>query len=188
MKISANAIRAGNVLVHNNKLYVVTKMPEHTKPGKGGAYVQVEMKDIKTGTKVNERFSSSVTVERAQFEQKNYQYLYPEGENLVFMDIENFEQILISKTLLDDRLPFLQESMNVQIESYEDEPLNITLPATVDLVIVETEPTIKGATATSTYKPATLENGVRVMVPPYIETGQKIVVKIEDSTFVERAK
>lgn len=188
MKISANDIRAGNILVHKNDLWIVAKMPEHTKPGKGGAYVQVEMKNLKSGTKLNERFNSTETVEKAFLEQKEYQYLYDEDDNLVLMDNENFEQIYVPKTILGDKLAFLQTSMNVSVEFYGDEALNIYLPATINCEIVETEPVIKGATATSTYKPAILENGIRVMVPPYIETGQKIVVKTEDATYVERVK
>lgn len=188
MKISANSIRAGNILVHNNELWVVAKTPSHTQPGKGGAYVQVEMKNLKTGNKLNHRFSSSDNVERAHLEQKDYQYLYPEGDNLVFMDNENFEQIYLNKNILDEKLPFLLENMNVKIEFYQEEALNIELPQTVILEIVETEPVIKGATASATYKPAILENGVKVMVPAYIESGQKIVVKTEDISFVERAK
>ena len=188
MKISANSIRVGNILAHNNELWVVAKNPEHTKPGKGGAYVQVEMKNLKTGNKLNERFSSSEYVERAQLEQKEFQYLYPEGDNLVFMDNETFEQIYLNKSILGEKLPFLLENMAVKIEYYEEEALNIDLPPSVILEIVETEPVIKGATASATYKPAILENGVKVMVPAYIEIGQKIVVKTEDVTFVERAK
>jgi elongation factor P len=188
MKITANSIRAGNVLVLNGVLWVVTKQPEHTKPGKGGAYVQVEMKNLKTGTKSNERFSSGDYIEKAYLEQKDYQYLYPEGDNLVFMDNENYEQIILNKEILDERLPFLQENMIVKVEFYGEEPLNVELPMNVILTIVETEPVIKSATVTSTFKPAILENGVKVMVPPYIETGQKIVVRTEDITYVERAK
>ncbi len=188
MKVTANSIRTGNILVHNNDLWIVAKTPDHTQPGKGGAYVQVEMKNLKTGNKTNVRFSSSEYVERAYLENKEFQYLYPEGDDLVFMDNETFEQINLNKSILDERLAFLLPAMNVKIEFYQETPLNVELPATVILEITETEPVIKGATATSTYKPAILENGVRVMVPPYIESGQRIVVKTEDVTFVERAK
>lgn len=188
MKITANAIRAGNILVIDGVLWVVTKQPEHTKPGKGGAYVQVEMKNLKTGTKTNDRFSSSDYIEKAFLEQKDYQFLYYEGENLVFMDNENYEQITLSKDLLGDRLPFLLENMNVKVEFHGEEPLNVELPMNVTLTITETEPVIKGVTATATFKPAILENGAKVMVPAYIETGQRIVVRTEDVTYVERAK
>jgi len=188
MKISANSIRTGNILVYNNDLWVVSKLPEHTQPGKGGAYVQVEMKNLKTGTKRHERFSSSDYLEKAELEQKNYQFLYFEGDDIVLMDNQSFEQINISKEILNEKLPFLTENMNVKVEFYNEKPLNIELPATVILEIVETDPVIKGATATSSYKPATLANGIKVKVPQYLETGEKIVVKTEDLTYVERAK
>ncbi|NDB84421.1 MAG: elongation factor P [Alphaproteobacteria bacterium] len=188
MKIVANSIRLGNILVHENALWVVAKHPEHTKPGKGGAYVQVEMKNLKTGTKLNTRFSSSENVERASLEQKSFQYLYPEGDKLVFMDNESFEQLPLNPDILNDRLPLLRPNMDVKIEFYEETPLNVTLPSNIVAEVIETEPVIRGATATATYKPAIIENGVRVMVPPYIESGQKIIIKTEDISFVERAK
>lgn len=188
MKISSNAVRAGHILVHNGELYVVAKQPEHTKPGKGGAYVQIEMKNLKTGNKLNERFIAGVYLDRAQLEQKDYQYLYPEGDKLVMMDLETFEQVHLDKEIAGDQLPFLADNMVVKIETYEDKPLSLELPSTVTLEVVETDPVIKGSTVTSSYKPAILSNGVRVMVPPYLTTGEKIVVKTEDATFVERAK
>lgn len=188
MKITATTIRSGNILLYEGELWVVSKQPEHTKPGKGPAYMQVEMKNIRTGTKINNRFSSSDYVERAQLEQREFQYLYAEGDNLVLMDLENFEQIHISKNIAEDKLPFLSDNMKVTLEFYEENPLNMTLPATVILTIEQTDPVIKGATATASYKPAIMNNGVRVMVPPYLVTGEDIVVKTEDSSFVERAK
>jgi len=188
MKISANSIRTGNILVYNNDLWVVSKTPEHTQPGKGGAYVQVEMKNLKTGTKRNERFSSSDYLEKAELEQKDYQFLYFEGDDIVLMDNQTFEQLSVGKEILDEKLPFLTENMIVKVEFYNEKPLNIELPATVILEIVETDPVIKGSTVTSSYKPATLVNGVKVKVPQYLEIGEKIVVKTEDLTYVERAK
>lgn len=188
MKISANSIRAGNVLVIDGQLWTVSKQPEHTKPGKGGAYVQVEMKNMKTGNKMNERFSSTDNVEKAFLEQKDFQYLYSEGDMLIFMDNESFEQISLQKEIMGERLNFLTESMNVKLEFFEETPLSVELPTTVILEIEETDPIIKGATVTSSYKPAICTNNIKVMVPPYVEMGQKIVVKTEDSTFVERAK
>lgn len=187
MKISANSIRTGNILVYNNDLWVVSKQPEHTQPGKGGAYVQVEMKNLKTGTKRNERFSSSDHLEKAELEQKDYQFLYFE-DNIVLMDNQTFEQISVNKEILDEKLPFLTENMIVKVEFYNEKPLSIELPATVILEIIETDPVIKGATATASYKPATLANGVKVKVPQYLEIGEKIVVKTEDLTYVERSK
>lgn len=188
MKISANSIRTGNILAYNNDLWIVSKTPEHTKPGKGGAYVQVEMKNLKTGAKIQERFSSSDYVEKAELEQKYFQFLYSEGDDLILMDVENYEQIPIKKTVLGSRLPFLQENMKVKVEFYQDTPLNIELPQTVILEIKETDPVIKGASATASYKPAILVNTVKVMVPQYLMIGDKIVVKTEDSSFIERAK
>jgi len=188
MKIIANSIRTGNVLIHNGRLYMVTKTPEHTKPGKGGAFVQVEMKDIKTGTKLNERFSSSVNVEKAKLDQKDYQYLYMEGENIVLMDNETYEQTYLNSDIIGDKVAYLQDGMKIVLESYEGDPISFELPETVILTVTETEPVVKGQTAASSYKPATLENGLRVMVPPFINSDDKIVVRTADDSYVERAK
>jgi elongation factor P len=188
MKITATTIKAGNILLYENVLWVVSKQPEHTKPGKGPAYMQVEMKNLKTGTKINNRFSSSDYVERAQLEQRDFQYLYMEGDNLVLMDLENFEQMHVSKNIAEDKIQFLADNMQVTLEFYEETPLNMTLPSTVILTIEQTDPVMKGSTATASYKPAIMSNGVRVMVPPYLVTGEAIVVKTEDASFVERAK
>ncbi|MEY3197111.1 MAG: Translation elongation factor [Pseudomonadota bacterium] len=189
MKITATTIKAGNILVFNDELWIVSKQPEHTKPGKGPAYMQVEMKNLKTGNKLNQRFNSSDYIEKAQLEQRDFQFLYMEGDNMVLMDLENFEQIHVGKDILEaDKLPFLEDNMQITVEFYEDTPLNVTLPSTVTLEVVETDPIIKGATATASYKPAILSNGIRVLVPPYLVTGEFIVVKTEDASFVERAK
>lgn len=188
MKISANSIKLGNILVYNNELWYVSKMPEHTKPGKGPAYVQVELKNLKTTTKLNVRFSSSDTVERAQLEQKDFEFLYKEGDYLVFMDTSTFEQINLNKNVIGEKLAFLKDNMIVKIEFYQDNPINIELPQTIIAEIVETEAVIKGATVTSSYKSAILDNGVKVMVPSYLVVGEKIIVKTEDASFVERAK
>lgn len=188
MKITATMIKAGNVLVYEGALWIVSKQPEHTKPGKGPAYMQVEMKNLQTGTKINQRFSSSDYIEKAQLEQRDFQYLYMEGDNLVLMDLENFEQMHVHKDIIGEKLPFLADNMEVRLEFHNEKPLSIDLPSTVVLRIEETDPIIKGSTATASYKPAIMSNGVRVMVPPYLTTGEDIVVKTEDSTFVERAK
>jgi elongation factor P len=188
MRISANDIKIGNILDYENELWTVAKNPEHTKPGKGGAYVQVEMKNLRTGNKLNQRFSSTENVEKAALEYQEMQYLYAEDEHLVFMDPKSFEQILLDKSLLGDKLPFLTDGMNVDVELYQETPLNIKLPKTVIVEIEMTDPVIKGSTITSSYKPAILTNGLKVAVPPYLVTGEKIVVKTEDLTFVERAK
>jgi len=188
MKINANSIRAGNVLMHNNRLYIVSKTPEHTKPGKGGAFVQVEMKDIKTGTKLNERFSSTVDVERVKLDQREYQFLYIEENKIVLMDLENYEQMEVDSGLIGEKKIFLQDGMQVTVESYEGSPISIELPETVVATVVETEPVVKGQTATASYKPAILDNGLRVMVPPFVNTEDKLVIRTEDTSYVERAK
>jgi elongation factor P len=188
MKISANSARAGYLISHEGELWQISKQPTHVKPGKGPAYVQVEMKNIRTGTKLNIRFSSDDTLDKAELDIRDCQYLYQEDDNLVIMDKETFEQYYISKDVAEEKLPYLTDSMDVRVEFYEQSALNIVIPSSVVLEIQETSPHIKGATVTSSYKPALLSNGVTIMVPPYLETGEKIVVKTEDSTFVERAK
>lgn len=188
MKISANEIKAGHILDHDGGLWIVSKNPEHTKPGKGGAYVQVEMKNLRTGNKLNQRFSSTETVEKAYLDQEEKQFLYAEDNKLICMDPNSFEQIALDKEILGDKLPFLVDGMSITLESYQEKPLSARLPATVTVEIEHTDPVIKGSTVTSSYKPAILTNGVRVMVPPYLTTGEKIVVKTEDASFVERAK
>ena len=159
MKINGNAIRPGNVIEHKDRLWVAVKI-QHTQPGKGGAYLQVELKDLRDGTKLNERFRSSETVERVRLDQKEHQYLYAEDGSYTFMDTE----------------------------SYEGSPLGVALPEHVTMEVVEADPVVKGQTAASSYKPAQMDNGMRVMVPPHIETGMRIVVATADGTYVERAK
>lgn len=187
MKVAANTLRAGNVIDYNGKLWVVVKN-ELMSPGKGAAVAQVEMREVKAGTKANVRFRTQETLERVTLNQDEYQYLFAEGDLLTFMHTTNYEQISISKELVGHPAVFLQESMIVEIESHEGTPLSVTLPATVILKIVEAEPVVKGQTATTSYKPAILENGEKVMVPPHVEAGTRIVVRTEDSTYVERAK
>ena len=187
MKINGNAIRPGNVIEHNGRLWRAVKI-QHTQPGKGGAYAQVELKDIRDGTKLNERFRSSEDVERVRLDQKAFQFLYAEGDMLTFMDNETYEQISLAEELVGDPLPFLQEGMTVTIESYEGSPISVALPESVVMEVTEADPVVKGQTAASSYKPAVLENGVKVMVPPHIETGTRIVVNTADSTYMERAK
>jgi elongation factor P len=186
-KIDGNEIRPGNVIEHNGRVWRVMKT-EHVKPGKGGAYMQCEMRDLMTGNKTNERFRASDTIERVRLEQRNYQYLFQDGDQFTFMDSETFEQIVVDESVIGEPARFLAEGMIVEIEFYEDTPLNVTLPETVTLEVTDAEPVVKGQTATSSYKPATLENGVRVMVPPHIESGTRIVVNTADATYVERAK
>lgn len=187
MKISANAIRPGNVLEHNNKLWVVSKI-SHTQPGKGGAYMQVEMKDIKTGTKLNERFRSSEDVERAHLDEIEYQYLYTEGENLVLMDLNSYEQMHVNKEIVGEPVVFLSDEMMVTVISYEGSPIAVELPEEVKLTVAEADAVVKGQTAASSYKPAVLENGVRIMVPAFISVGDRLLIKTADGSYVERAK
>ncbi len=186
MKINGNEIRHGNVLSHKGGLWVAVKT-NHVKPGKGGAYAQVELKNLVDGTKLNERFRSSETVERIRLEQKDYQFLFAEADMLTFMDTESYEQIELASEFVGERAQFLQDGMKVTVESYEGKPLGISLPEHVTLEVTETEPTIKGQTASSSYKPAILENGVRVMVPPFVTTGEKIIVDTNEVTYVRRA-
>ena len=177
MKIDGNAIRPGYVLEHKDRLWMVVKA-EHVKPGKGPAYQQVELKDLIDGTKLNERFRASETVERVRLEEKEFQFLYEEDEQLNLMDQETFEQMTIEKDLLGDSLPFLQEGMALTVQTYEGRPLMVQLPETAVLEVVEADPVVKGQTAAASYKPAVLENGVRIMVPPHIEAGTRVVVNI----------
>jgi elongation factor P len=188
MKISGNAIRPGNIIEHQGKLWRAVKIM-HTQPGKGGAYLQVELKDIRSGTKLNERFRSAETVERVRLDQRSFQYLFSDGDTFTFMDTETFDQVELTADMIgEDPVRFLQENMPVTIEFYEDQPISVQLPDTVVLAVVEADAVVKGQTAASSYKPAVLENGVRVMVPPHIETGTRIVVNTADATYVERAK
>ena len=186
MKINGNEIRPGNVLHHKGSLWVAVKT-QHVKPGKGPAYAQAELKNALDGTKLNERFRAAETVERVRLEQKNHQFLYSEGDNLFFMDLETYDQIQIPKNLLGERTAFLQDGMQVIIESHEATPIGVSLPDQVTLKVVEAEPVVKGQTAASSNKPAILENGVRVMVPPFVGIGEIIVVDTNELTYVRRA-
>lgn len=187
MKVNAITLRSGNVIDYNGKLWIVVKN-ELNQPGKGASVSQIEMRDIRTGNKDNVRFRTQETVERVRLEQDDYQYLYPEGEDFHFMHQETFEQIMVSGDIIGDQKSFLQEGMIVEVETFEGEPLAVRLPTHVTVKIEEAEPVIKGQTATTSYKPAILENGVKVMVPPFVEAGTRIVIKTEDGTYVERAK
>ncbi|WP_278922975.1 MULTISPECIES: elongation factor P [Pseudophaeobacter] len=185
-KINGNEIRPGNVLEHNNGLWAAVKV-DHVKPGKGGAFAQVELRNLRNGSKLNERFRSADKVERVRLEQKDQQFLYESDGMLVFMDAETYEQIELSAELLGDRRPFLQDGMTIVMEFYEEEALNATLPQKVTCKIVETEPVVKGQTAANSFKPAILENGVKVMVPPFVGQDEMIVVNTETMEYAERA-
>ncbi|MGV6838719.1 MAG: elongation factor P [Planktomarina sp.] len=185
-KINGNEIKIGNVLEHNGGLWSAVKV-DHVKPGKGGAFAQVELRNLRNGSKLNERFRSADKVEKVRLEQKDQQFLYETDGMLVFMDMETFEQIELSADLLGDRRPFLQDGMTVQIEYYDTEALNATVPQKVTCKIVETEPVVKGQTAANSFKPAILDNGVKVMVPPFVDQDEMIVVNTETMEYSERA-
>ncbi len=187
MKINGNAIRPGNVIEHKGRLWRAVKI-QHTQPGKGGAYLQVELKDIRDGTKLNERFRASEDVERVRLDQKEFQYLYADGDIYTFMDQETYDQVSLPSELIGEPAAFLQDGMTVTIESYENDPISVMLPETVVMEVTEADPVVKGQTAASSYKPALLENGTKTMVPPHIEAGTRVVVNTADASYVERAK
>ena len=175
MKILGNEIKPGMIIEHRNDLWSVLKA-QHVKPGKGGAFNQVELKSVKKGTKLNARFRSSDSVERAVLDEKKFNFLYEDENNCHFMDQTNFEQIAINKSLLGEKNKLLKENMEVNVLFYEDQALSVDLPSSIELTINNTDATIKGQTASSSYKPATLENGINIMVPPFINSGDKIIL------------
>ena len=187
MKINANLIRPGYVIEHENRLWNVLKI-QIVQPGKGGAFIQVEMRDVKTGTKTNGRWRTADTVEKAQVDEHECTYLFGDDTTLTFMDSETYEQIELPRELVGDPAQFLQDGMVVTVENIEGSPVSVTLPQSVTMEIVEADPVVKGQTASSSYKPAKLENGARVLVPPHITVGTRIVVSTADGSYVERAK
>lgn len=187
MKINGNSIRPGNIIEHQGRLWRAVKT-QHTQPGKGGAYLQVELKDIRDGTKMNERFRSSETVERVRLDEHEYQFLFASGDEYTFMDVASYEQLTLNADLIGEPAVFLQEGMMVSVESYEGSPISVSLPETVTMTLIEADPVVKGQTAASSYKPAKLENGVRILVPPHVESGVRVVVNTADGSYVERAK
>lgn len=187
MKINGNEIRPGNVIQHKGQLWAAVKT-QAVKPGKGGAFNQVELKNLIEGTKLNERFRASETVEKIRLEQKDHQFLYAEGDMMVFMDLETYEQIELERDFIGDRAVFLQDNMNVVLESFEGKQIGVSLPDQVVLEVVETEPVVKGQTAASSNKPSILDNGLRIMVPPFISTGEKIVVDTNEMIYLRRAE
>ena len=186
MKISGVDIRPGNILEYENGIWRVAKT-QHTQPGKGGAFMQVEMKNLIDGRKTNVRFRSADTVEKVRLDTKDFQYLYTDGDKLVFMDEVTYDQILLDADMLGDEAPFLQDGMQITLEMYDERPISVQLPEQVEATIVEADAVVKGQTASSSYKPAILDNGVRVMVPPHIESGTRIVVDVYEKTYVRKA-
>ena len=187
MKILGNEIKPGMIIEHKNDLWSVLKT-QHVKPGKGGAFNQVELKSINKGTKLNERFRSSDNVERAILDEKKYNFLYEDEKKCHFMDQVNFEQIAINKSLLGEKNKLLKENMQVNVQFYEDQPISVDLPTSVELLIDNTDAAIKGQTASSSYKPATLENGIKIMVPPFINSGDKIILDTRTLEYVKKIK
>ena len=187
MKVQANTLRPGHVIDHNGRQFTVIKY-QLLQPGKGGAFIQVDMRDVRTGVKTNERWRTQDTVEKLNVEEKTCTMLFAEGDMVTLMDSETFEQFAVPKELAGDAAVFLTEGMEVTVDLVEGSPVAMHLPQTVTLQIVEADAVVKGQTASSSYKPAVLENGVKVMVPPFIETGTRVVVNTADSSYVERAK
>ncbi len=185
-KISGNEIRPGAILDHDGGLWAAVKV-DHVKPGKGGAFAQVELRNLRDGRKLNERFRSADKVETVELEKKDQQFLYETDGMLTFMDNLTFEQIELSADLLGERRPFLQDGMTVRIEYVGEEALNVALPPKVTCTIVSTEPIVRGQTAANSFKPAILDNGLRVMVPPFVGEGEAIIVNTESMEYSERA-
>ncbi len=187
MKINAVEIRPGNILEYEGGLWRAVKI-QHTQPGKGGAYMQVEMKNLIDGRKNNVRFRSAETLEKVRLDTKDFQFLFAEGDTLTFMDKESYEQVSLDAGILGDAAAFLQDGMDVVMELWEERPISVQLPDTIEALIVEADAVVKGQTASSSYKPAILDNGVRIMVPPHIGAGTRIVVDVYEQAYVKRAE
>ena len=187
MKQLAGSIRIGWVIEYKNKPWTIPKA-HHIKPGKGGAFMQVEMKSVEEGTKTNERFRTEDTVEKLMVEEKDCQFLFEDSDGLTFMESETFEQFTMPSDILGDSRPFMTDGMEVKVSVIDGKPISVELPLQVVCEVVETEPVIKGQTVSSSYKPAILDNGVRTTVPPFVGVGDKIVVATADASYVERAK
>ena len=185
MKINGNAVRPGMVIEHQGRLWRAVRI-QHTQPGKGGAYLQVELKDIRDGTKLNERFRSSETVEHARLDQKDYQYLYEDSGIYTFMDNETFEQVGITAALLEGYTNFLMENESYKILYFEGSPLSLDLPSSVVLKVIDAEPAIKGDTVSNMTKGATVETGLQVKVPLFIKVGDKIKIDTRTKDYLER--
>lgn len=186
MKMNGNEIRQGNIIKHQDTLWIAVKC-NAVKPGKGGAFNQVELKNLLDGRKLNERFRAAETVEKVRLDQKPHTFLYEDGNFLVFMNGETYEQVNLEKDFVGDSAKFLNDGMAVEVEFYEDRPISISLPEQVILEVQDTEPVVKGQTAANSFKPATLENGVRTNVPPFVGVGERLVINTEDGSYVKRA-
>jgi elongation factor P len=187
VSIIASSVRKGNVLERDGKLYVVIRA-ENIHPGKGTPVTHLEMRRISDGVKVNDRFKTTDTVEKAFIDEAKYNYLYHDGHHYIFMEPNNFEQLSVPEGVIGESTVYLTENMEVTISLHNGTPIAVELPPRVTLEIVETEPVVKGQTASSSFKPALLSNGVRTMVPPHIGPGTRVVVQTEDGSYLERAK
>ena len=187
MKVVANTLRPGHALEHEGRRYIVIKH-ELILPGKGNAFIALDMRDVNTGTKTNVRFRTGDSVERLLTDEREAQFLFAEGDLHTFMDNETYDQFAINAETIGDKIDFLQEGMQLRVNLVDGQPVGITLPTTVTLEVVEADPVVKGQTASASYKPAMLENGMRISVPPHIVTGVRIVVHTENREYVERAK
>jgi elongation factor P len=187
LKVIASSIRKGNIIDQDGKLYVVLSA-ENIHPGKGTPVSQIEMRRISDGVKISERYKTTDQVERATIEDRNFTYLYEDADGFHFMNSETYDQVQVPKDVVGSSAPYLQENMVVKLSMYDATPVSIQLPQRATLEVVETEPVTKGQTASSSYKPAVLSNGVRTAVPPHITAGTRIVVMTEDGSYVERAK
>lgn len=186
-KILATEIRVGFLLEFDKRLWKVLKCYHVHVGGRGGAYMQVEMKDVEVGTKLNQRFRTDEKIEKAYVDSREMNYLYQDGDHYIFMDNTTFEQLSISSNFLEGQTGYLIANTNVQINFYQERPIGIQFPASVVLEVIETDPNIKGSTATTSFKPATLETGIQVQVPPFIEKGDKIKINTDTGEYVERA-
>ncbi|MDO5613805.1 MAG: elongation factor P [Paracoccus sp. (in: a-proteobacteria)] len=187
MKVIASSLRKGNVVELDDKLYVVLTA-QNFHPGKGTPVTQVDMRRISDGVKVSERWRTTEQVERAHVDERSYNFLYEDGEGYHFMEPESYEQVVVSPDVIGDQAVYLQEGASCFLQVYNGVPISIEMPAKITLEITETEPVVKGQTASSSYKPAICDNGLRVMVPPHIGVGTRIVINTEDNSYVERAK
>ena len=185
MKINASEIRVGMLIEYKNDLWQVLKT-QHVKPGKGGAFAQVEMKSVNKNTKLNERFRSSETVEKASLEEINFNFLYENDSNYFFMNPKSFEQIEISKNLVGDKGKLLSENLEVTVSFYNENPISVELPNQVQCKIETTDAALKGQTVSSSYKPATLDNGLNIQVPPFIEAGDEVIVDTRNLEYVKK--
>jgi elongation factor P len=186
-KIAGNEIRPGAMIEHQGALWIAVKT-QAVKPGKGGAYNQVELKNIETGTKLNERFRSSETVEEIHLDKKDFQFLYAGGDTLTFMDMENYEQIELQSDFVGDQAAFLADGMKVLVQLHEGRPIGIQLPNQVTLEVVEADAVLRGGTAAPSFKGATLSNGLKIQVPPFVNAGTRVIVSTEDGSYVRRAE